>query len=340
MNNSKIQWTDHTFNPWIGCTKVHTGCKNCYAESDMDTRRGRVKWGPKGTRSKTSETNWREPIKWNRKAAVASAVASKCHEFDQAGLGKFQDNGPAVEYHRPRVFCASLADVFEDWQGPIVDHHGEVLHYHDRDGLPQITMNDLRRDLFALIDRTPNLDWLLLTKRPENVIKMCPDYIALDDDDPAPVIYGDRFLKPRKNVWIGTSVSDQETADHEWDQLQRCNPIAHHLFLSIEPLVAPIDMEHVWRNSLLPDWVIVGGESGNNARPCKINWVQSVVEQCKGADVPVFVKQLGAHSLGYEQGTAIAYEPRIKWKDKKGGDPSEWPKSLRVRQFPSKELVG
>lgn len=144
---TKIQWTDHTFNPWIGCARVAPGCVNCYAEADMDRRRGRVKWGPHGTRSRTSDDYWHEPAKWN-KQAEASGI-------------------------RQRVFCASLADVFEDWGiEPILDHRGEVII--GPDGLRRITMTDLRRDLFALIDQTPWLDWLLLTKRPENIIKMWP----------------------------------------------------------------------------------------------------------------------------------------------------------------------
>ena len=116
--NSKIEWTDHTFNPWIGCTKVSDGCKNCYAESLMDKRWGKVKWGPQGQRQRTSDENWKKPFAWDRQAA-------------KQGI-------------RYRVFCASLADVFED---------------NDQ-------VSDWRLDLFDMIKVTPNLDWLLLTKRP------------------------------------------------------------------------------------------------------------------------------------------------------------------------------
>lgn len=123
--NSTIEWTDHTFNPWVGCQKVSPGCDHCYAEG-WSKRSGMVQWGPHGERKRTSEANWRKPIKW------AKAV------------------GPGDK--RPRVFCASLADVFDN-------------------RVP----TQWRAELFNLIESTPGLDWLLLTKRPENIRKMLPD---------------------------------------------------------------------------------------------------------------------------------------------------------------------
>lgn len=156
--NSKIEWTHHTFNPWMGCTKVSPACKHCYAERDMDHRYGKVAWGPNGTRVLTSDANWTKPLKWNREA-------------ESSGV-------------RARVFCASLADLFEDWQGPILNNKGERLWIDTASatwlfaskedserselarqrGVEAGTMNDVRQRLFALIDQTPNLDWLLLTK--------------------------------------------------------------------------------------------------------------------------------------------------------------------------------
>ena len=118
--NSKIQWTDHTFNPWIGCQKVSPGCTNCYAEAlDERWRPGRTRWGPKSERTRTSPANWRRVLQWDREAKAAG--------------------------ERARVFCASLADVFED----------------------RAELRPWRADLFKLIDATQHLDWLLLTKRPE-----------------------------------------------------------------------------------------------------------------------------------------------------------------------------
>lgn len=129
MEYSKIEWTDHTFNPWIGCQHVSPGCDHCDAETMMDHRYGKVEWGPHGERKRTSDANWRQPIKWN-----AAARAFK------------KDHG-----HRPRVFCASLADVFDN-KVPL----------------------SWREDLFALIRECRRLDWLLLTKRPQNIAKMLP----------------------------------------------------------------------------------------------------------------------------------------------------------------------
>ena len=142
--NSAIGWTHHTFNPWRGCQKVAPGCTNCYAEA-LAKRNPSVlgTWGADGTRVVAAEAYWREPLKWQRQAAAAG--------------------------ERRRVFCASLADVFEDWNGPITNVRGEKLLCNQA---------DLRRRLFALIDETPDLDWLLLTKRPEHILRMTPAEIG------------------------------------------------------------------------------------------------------------------------------------------------------------------
>ena len=257
--NTKIEWTHHTFNPWKGCSKVHTGCKFCYAEDLAGRRFGEyweVEWGPHGKRSRTSAANWREPLKWNREAMEAG--------------------------ERHRVFCASLADVFED--------------------RPELV--DWRAELFELIDATQQLDWLILTKRPENVCKMWPD---------------DRY---RENVWLGTSVSDQATADVWTERLIGLRHLTPILFLSVEPLIGPVTIPYLDQI----DWTIVGGESHRSpkiARRCDDEWIRSVVEQCRSAEVPVFVKQLGT---------------RQELKHKKGGDMAEWPADLRVREFPALQV--
>lgn len=289
--NTKIQWADHTFNPWIGCTKVSSGCENCYAEELMDSRFGKVQWGPQGTRVKTSAANWSKPRKWNLEA-------------EKSGV-------------RPRVFCASLADVFED--------RNELIAW--------------RRELFGLIDDCIYLDWLLLTKRPENISPLTPSH--------------DKEFRP--NVWLGTSVEDQQAADARIPHLLSVPACLR--FLSCEPLLRSVNLECVRisddivdYNSLegcgtskksccqsIPnvtgrkiDWVIVGGESGNSARECVISQVTSIVNQCRCAGTPVFVKQLGAKPRS-------AYGGIIRLNGKKGDDLDEFPQHLRVRQFP--ELV-
>jgi protein gp37 len=245
---TKIAWCDHTFNPWIGCSKVSPGCANCYAEELMDTRYGRVQWGVNGTRVRTSESNWKQPYKWNRKAEAEGV--------------------------RKRVFCASLADVFED--------RPELVAW--------------RSDLFAMIDSTPWLDWLLLTKRPENIKRLWPFGWYEDKGGP--------FTWP--NVWIGISVENQEQADKRIPLL--LDIPARVRFLSIEPLLGPVDLKEtgalwtsVQNNSIvkttpawrLIHWVIVGGESGHNARPMHPEWARSIRDQCQSAGVPFFFKQHG-----------------------------------------------
>lgn len=244
---SKIEWTDHTFNPWMGCTKVSDGCKNCYAETLMDKRYGKVKWGPQGTRVRTSAANWRKPLAWNRQAEK--------------------------EGRRYRVFCASLADVFEDRQ--------EVAPW--------------REELFGLIGNTPNLDWLLLTKRPENVNDMVFEMVA-------PVCLG---WEDFPNIWIGTSVENQEQADKRIPHLLQI-PAAVK-FLSMEPLLGPVDISIYlatgWTEPPYDDivnWVIVGGESGHHARPMHPDWARSIRDQCVAAGVPFLFKQWGEWLEGRE----------------------------------------
>ena len=278
--NSKIEWTDHTFNPWIGCTKVHSGCAHCYAESHAK-RTGQAIWGPSGSRVKTSPANWAKPLKWN-KEAVAAGV-------------------------RARVFCASLADVFEDWQGNIHSHerdeYGRAVLWWRNDigactagqttlnnsrGERLATMSDLRADLFKLIDATPNLDWLLLTKRPENIHKMwpgangakcrCGRFVKFD----LPmgllgglcgcgerVCGGAQQVQPRPNVWLGTSISDQPTADKFIPELLKCRDLSPVLFLSAEPLLGPVDLSR---------WTEEGLE-------CDCGW-SGREDQCERIDIP------------------------------------------------------
>lgn len=341
--NSKIEWTTHTFNPWIGCTKIAPGCTHCYAES-FAKRYGKADWGPNGTRVKTSEAYWRKPLKWNREAAAYV----KMLEDDQHGRA----DPVEIVAPRPRVFCASLADVFEDWHGPVLNSRGAQLMTKDGkinaigDGTDieldydakGLGLDDVRRNLFALIDATPNLDWLLLTKRPENVRRMwprCPDCgytledAALHCDHRICTEKGGRGWH-RENVWLGTSVSDQATADAMIPELLKCRDLAPVLFVSYEPALGPVDFQRavtlgcpngtgpagcrpgrdgtraiqdsteggLWVECACSrlgglSWIIAGGESGPHARPFDISWARSAIEQCRAAGVACFVKQLG-----------------------------------------------
>lgn len=241
--NTKIEWTDHTFNPWIGCTKVSPACDHCYAEALMDTRHHRAKWGPGNPRSRTADSTWRNPLKWHRQA----------QQF-------FEENG-----RRQRVFCASLADVFDNEVPP-----------------------EWRRDLFDLIEATPDLDWLLLTKRIGNVKRMMFDLGY--DDVPLP-----------ENIWLGATVCNQKEADRDIPKMLEVP--ANIRFLSIEPMLGPIKLpapvlERPWHDGArtypVVDWVIVGGESGRGARPMRPEWVISLRDQCEKAGMPAFLfKQWG-----------------------------------------------
>lgn len=312
--NSNIEWTDNTFNPIMGCTKVSPACKNCYAERDFDHRYGKVKWGPNGTRVLTSEANWKKPLKWNREAIA----------------------GP-----RPRVFCASLADVFEDWDGPIINSDGRKMLVSYGDGGKHIAyegqsiypggkdwcdmnMDDVRRRLFELIDATPNLDWLLLTKRPENIVRMTPPYFP---GGYIPEAGSMNQEHARQNLWLGTSV---ENKDYLWriDSLKAAGGLASVLFLSCEPLLGPLPTlgEHLGGI----DWVIAGGESGPDSRPSHPDWFRGIRDQCEAHSVPFHFKQWGEwlpidHALPEHDG---APETHV-WRD--GPAPDDLPMlTLRV----------
>jgi protein gp37 len=260
VKDTKIEWAHHTFNPWIGCTKVSPACDHCYAENLMGSRMHVVQWGAGQPRKRTSARNWNDPRRWNAEA-------------ERLGV-------------RYRVFCASLADVFDN----------EV---------PQ----DWRADLFALIHATPHLDWLLLTKRIGNAWPMiaegCCGTSERTRDPIAPW--------PWPNVWLGATICNQAEADRDIPKLL-ATP-ARVRFLSMEPLLGPVDLglcdcDHGSRpgpggvggvacancggfGGRLADWVIVGGESGPQARPMHPDWARSLRDQCTAAGVPFLFKQWG-----------------------------------------------
>ena len=268
--NSKIEWTHHTFNPWRGCTKVSPGCDHCYANA-MSGRNPAVlgKWGPDGVRAIAAESYWKMPVKWDKDAAMAG--------------------------ERRRVFCASLADVFE---GP--------------DTMPAAAREPVRQArvrLFELIGQTPNLDWLLLTKRPENALDFYRSGEAYKAFNSVRI---ETEQWPPDNVWLGTSVENQDEANKRIPLLLEA-PAAVR-FLSIEPLLGPVDLEQYLNFGRLGEkwpsvnWVIVGGESGAGARPMHPAWVRSLRDQCTAAGVPFFFKQWGEYE------SAEVGDPREGWQ--------------------------
>ena len=324
MAETKIEWTatpngdgtfspGFTFNPWRGCAKVSPGCAHCYAEA-MSGRNPAVlgEWGPEGKRVIAAESYWRQPLAWDRRARR--------------------------EGRRLKVFCASLADVFED--------------------RPELTKPRCR--LLRLIHLTPHLDWLLLTKRPEGIrdrLHECSTQEDVDHGDDGKLGINDgaclasqwKHGSPPPNAWLGVSVEDQQRADERVPLLLKA-PAAVR-FLSCEPLLGPVNLTALqtdshWSGKREPskwdclrgftysrrepfvlngiteekgetpfvdidhteviDWVIVGGESGPHARPCELAWVRSLVRQCREAGAACFVKQLGAAASDERNGLAGA----------------------------------
>ncbi|XXX79249.1 DUF5131 family protein [Sorangium sp. So ce134] len=303
-SDSKIQWTHHTYNPWWGCEKVSPACKHCYAEA-FAKRTGHAVWGGDASpRRFFGDKHWEEPIKWNRAA-------------EKAG-------------ERHRVFCASMADVFEA-----------------RDDL-----DPHRARLWELIETTPALDWLLLTKRPEEIMRRIPERWR----DGLPV-----------NVWVGTTVENQEMAEQRIPHLLRVP--ARVRFLSCEPLLEALNLcridigadvpimldearrAHVARRQY-PDgsrwtldalggivsrgdaahpvdsvgWVIVGGESGPRARPFDLAWARHLLEQCRAANTAAFMKQGGSRPVDGGLTLRLAH--------RSGGDLAELPDDVTIREFP------
>jgi protein gp37 len=245
-----IAWAHHTFNPWVGCTKIGPGCLNCYAERDMDRRRQFVKWGVGMPRRRTVHTNWGNIVRWDRKARAAG--------------------------ERRRLFCASLADVFDNEVDP-----------------------QWRLDLWTLIESTPGLDWLLLTKRIGNVPGMLPKSIAR-----------------LPYVWLGATVVNQEEVERDVPKLAAIRT-GGPKWLSMEPLLEAVTFGG--REGTLLDgigWVVVGGESGPHARPFDAEWAIELAGQCDYHGVPMFFKQ------GSEN----------NWPNFK--DFASFPPSLQIREFP------
>jgi protein gp37 len=241
--NSSIEWTDHTFNPWWGCSKVSPACLHCYAET-WAKRVGQRVWGPRSPRRFFGDKHWAEPLRWDAEARVSGI--------------------------RRRVFCASMADVFES----------------------RIELADEREKLWTLIEATSDLDWLLLTKRPQNIFRLVP--------------WGEVWPD---NVWVGTTVENQRWAEIRLPQLLAIP--AKRRFLSCEPLLGPLDLVN-WISkrpeNLYPiDWVIAGGESGAKARVMLPGWARDLRDQCRDAQIPFHFKQWG-HWAPAQKETELAKE--------------------------------
>jgi protein gp37 len=241
MRNSKIEWTDHTYNPWVGCVNVSPACDSCYAE--MMAARLANKWASgHGVELATAKV-------WGKDSDRLIYPA----DSDKVREPLMWDKAAAKKGVRHRVFCSSMADVME--RNPILD--------------------EPRQRLFEMIESTPNLDWLLLTKRPQEFSKFLPK----------------AWLKnPRHNVWLLTTV---ESADYLWRIEAMMQAPAVVYGISAEPLLGPMTLPASFLKLGRSAWVIAGGESGRKPRPSKLEWFRGLREQCQRSGVPFHFKQWG-----------------------------------------------
>ena len=320
---SNIEWTEETWQVTAGCSKVSAGCAHCYAETMAKRLAGMARKDeaagrdPKGKRPYLHVLN--DKGRWNGKVLPLPENLTI----------------PLKRKKSTTYFVNSMSDLFHE-------------------AVPFEFINKVWAVMLAASQHT----FQVLTKRPERMVKFFagrhhPWNASSGPDTPAP------------NVWLGTSVENQKAADERIPHLLKC-PAAVR-FLSVEPLLGPVDLSafmggpyvglpgdvvHPNYNAGL-HWVIVGGESGAGARPCRVEWIRSVVRQCKAAGVPVFVKQLGALVIEDEQRwrdrsnfgrtrllscNKAKHAPAgtVAWsmQHSKGGDPAEWPEDLRVREMP------
>lgn len=296
-----IAWADSTWNPWHGCVKVSQGCKHCYAET---WRFRRAEWGPTAARVKTSKAYWREPVKWNKEEWMecqscgwrGTPPPTPPHRKSSDGEGgRCPKCEERLTVARRRVF-ASMCDPFED--------NRQVANW--------------RGEWFRLIEQTPNIDWLLLTKRPERMFSL--------GTDAAGVIF-DLWLADYQNVWLGTSIESQDYFDERVGALVNYGIQARVLFLSVEPMIAPVRLTPVpsfsaryWdftpgKKSHI-SWVICGGESGRKSRPMEAQWARDLRDDCRTHGVKFFMKQMGGFP-----------DKRDGWED--------LPEDLRVRETPT-----
>lgn len=341
---TKISWCDSTWSPIKGCSKVSPGCANCYITRTPPLRIKGWKFGD--PIYEDSERVWNEPFKWNKKPWIC-----ECQSTSHLGLGTKCWQGHT--YHRRRIFATSLSD----W-----------LH-------PNLPVATLARFLDT-IRRCQDCDFLLCTKRPElfvHRLQAAEDAWAKISDSAEETCdwcyqWWTGAESPR-NIWVLTSAEDQKRADERIPHLLKIPAVVRGL--SCEPLIEPLDLKlarpcdqdcQEYQDAECPStagkcvmqrnhvgWVIVGGESGKDARPCNVEWIRSIRDQCQAAVVPVFVKQLGSNSTiqvkppsevvgGALDGMVFSGRCRVKRKHPKGGDPSEWPEDLRVQQFPQLPL--
>jgi len=344
--NTSIEWTDATWSPTRGCSRVSAGCQRCYAE-----RQARRFAGPGGAYEGLLHANG----SWNGKITlVEEAITQPLHWVK----GR-------------RIFVDSMSDLFhENIPFEFIAKVFAVMACTTRHTYQVLTKRPERAlEFLAWLRWSEEFEWQDINTQlqglPDQIepTKVWPQWIAQKGNRGGYDNCGPLF--PLVNLEFGVSVEDQETANQRIPMLLQF-PAAVR-FLSCEPLLAPVDLRAVWTRCPVHDfpsgfcvgpcadrqrisWAIIGGESGPNARRFDISWARDIVKQCKGAGVPALVKQLGARPTcdgcagpdeHWPKGTAkqdrgLGYW-EIQLRDRKGGDMDEWPEDLRVREFPQRE---
>lgn len=305
---SKIQWTDETWNPVIGCSKISPGCKNCYAAETA--KQPRLQQFPQ----------YQEVKDWDGTVTFVESQLLK-----------------PLSWRSPKkIFVCSMGDLF---------HENMEFEWIDK--------------IFAVITLCRQHTFQVLTKRPKRMLKYLSENVQeievnlswIWDDlvfSNSPLVnkFDSDWVNeqvteltwPLPNVWIGTSVENQQVAQERIPLLLQ-TPAAVR-FLSCEPLLENIDLTQWLTGNPKPDWVICGGESGSSARPCHLDWLLKLAAQCQSAEVAVFLKQLGSNPINskpYISGVADVHY-YLKLKDRKGGNIDEFPDELKVREFPKERV--
>lgn len=335
-----IQWTEKTWNPVTGCTRVSAGCDNCYAFDTHDRRR----YLPQKRAAERQGYASIEEARGAETEALPPILPFKARQYD-------------VPFSEVQLLPDRLEDPLR-WRKPahvFVDSMGDLFH----EDVPDAYLDRV----FAVMALAPQHTFQVLTKRPERM----REYLSrenrasfrISDEAFRMRVRAEATSWPLPNVWLGTSVEDQAAADERIPHLLQ-TPAAVR-FLSCEPLLGPLRLPECTGYANCPldsvdghsdhpfggiDWVIVGGESGPRARPCDVGWIRDIVEQCQAAGVPYFVKQLGSKPLAidtelwerdgrsWETMQPTGARVPMKLKHGHGGDPAEWPEDLRVREWP------
>lgn len=317
MQTTSIEWADWTWNPIRGCSRISPGCKNCYAELDMARKNSNPKVpGCHGYAEFRIIGNRRE-AHWTGKVKLIESKLLEPLSWRKKALRFAQEHG-----RKPRVFVNSMSDLFHT-------------------AIPDMAIDSV----FAVMALCPEIDFLVLTKRAGRL----PAYISGHQHgrvaDIAQTISTEKpesFPFPIANVWLGVSVEDRRRRDRIGHLLK--TPAAVR-FLSVEPMLEEIRLRQEWATYKMCyacgssgffscdhwrgiDWVICGGESGARARPFDLAWARSLRDQCKAAGVAFFMKQLGSNAI------CSPTAGKVHLKDKKGGDPAEWPEDLRIQEVP------